>query len=185
MFGQTPGANGGSMGMVPKLWSGVRRSKAVARFVEAVARYCGMIERLSGSRRAWAVRTLRAVTELEAAACALPPVAMEPEGPFPRRLDDSERIFNRLLGWLGPRGGYFVTLNGDEVRVSGCPADDLRDIYCDLRPGLERWRGGPSEADAIIVWEWTATYQNWLYRDVQGATRALLAMSVGREIGDL
>lgn len=164
----------------------MRASKRVARFVEALARYCSLIERLRGARRSWAIRTLRAVTELEAAACALPPVEMVPAGPFPlRAAAESERVFNRLLGWLGPRGGYFVTFHDDHVRVSGCPADDLRDIYCDLKPGLDRWLAGPSEADGIIVWEWAVTFRSWLYRDMEGAVRALLAMSIGREIGEL
>lgn len=140
-----------------------RSDDPVEAFGELAASYCALIEQLEGHDpqdvldRLWVL-----LPALISGATQLPEV--EPttgaEAPEISHVEWSER-FGTLNAVLGERGSYWTTMEVQadrEPAVVNLPlADDLADIWRDLRGGLDSLASTGVVADA--VWEWRFTFE--------------------------
>ncbi len=125
-------------------------SRETAAFVVQALQFCDFIERASGlamTERLMAAR--RRLLELYTAGIALPHV--EPPEGFDAGADPP-----RPDGWAGFDKFEFYWEVFDpyvnEAAVAGSLSDDLLDVYCDVRRGLDLWKSKAPRAAAI--WEW-------------------------------
>ena len=78
-----------------------------------------------------------------------------------RSLENEDRfeLFTRLYEALGERDGYNYEYDAREgQRLSGTLADDITDIYFDLKRGLELFEQYPSEP-AIAASDWQQSFE--------------------------
>jgi len=102
-------------------------------------RYCTVIESLDDDNRESLGQLNEILPRLHAAMAAVP---LQEDGSYDPSVDLDQRfeLFSRLRRLLGDLDGYWmeydVTPNLQEM--SGSLADDLTDIYCELKYGLKR-----------------------------------------------
>lgn len=86
--------------------------------------------------------------------------------PAPREIREAEIEIDRrsiaapmgdLLELLGDEAFYDEVFDPtrDEELVKGCIADDLTDIYTDLKEGYLKWRIDTDESRDEALWDWT------------------------------
>ena len=139
-------------------------------------RYCGVIERApSIERQEFASDLQVALTGLLDAAGRLPEVEPSsvdlPDGPT---LDEWRDRFAAVQEALGDWSGYWTThspATEDGEAVLLPLADDLADIWRDMKRGLTALDAGSAEAD--VMWEWRfGFWTHWGHH----ATEALRAL---------
>src|SRR5262249_47672920 len=164
---------------------GLSSDPAVARFVQAARAYCVLIESPSPDRQGWAGSVLAALADLYAAAVALPEPDLDEFGCVPvdqgMTHPEWEALWRRLRDVLGRPRRYRAycaptepPAAGDEP-VVGDLADDLADIYGDVKGGLLAWDAGGDEgylAEVVYGWKQPGFTSHWGVHAV-GAMRAL------------
>jgi hypothetical protein len=167
----------------------LRDQTDVANFERDALTFCDLIESCDAVRRGPFVwRVGDALAELYAAATKLPPV--EPtDADADVDVDESALIsstgysdlFSRLSEHLGELDIYRVVFDpyDAEEPVTGSLADDLADIYRDIKSGFLALDRGDDEAD--VIWEWRFSFgTHWGLH----ALRALYAIhSITRTAG--
>lgn len=110
--------------------------------------YCELVDclREADSRWLYAVATLLPRLHAAVAALNLP----EPRnGHHPTTdLDARFELYSQIRNMLGDRDSYWMEFDvaDDEQNMSGSLADDLTDIYCELKNGLKYIDGNPDKA---------------------------------------
>ncbi|MCU7934244.1 MAG: DUF5063 domain-containing protein [Candidatus Thiodiazotropha sp. (ex Dulcina madagascariensis)] len=117
--------------------------------LEALARnYCELVESLQEGNTQWLQEVAGLLPRLHAAVATL-------NLPTPRNthhtaadLDARFELYTFLRQLLGDRDGYWMEFDvaGDGQSMSGSLADDLTDIYCELKSGLNMLDGQPQRA---------------------------------------
>lgn len=117
--------------------------------LEALARsYCELVESLQDGNTEWLQEVAGLLPRLHEAVYAL-------NLPTPRNthytaadLDARFELYTFLRTLLGERDGYWMEFDvvGDGLSMSGSLADDLTDIYCELKSGLNKLDGEPEQA---------------------------------------
>ena len=103
-------------------------------------RYCELIEALDEGDRGPLARLNELLPRLHAAMTAVGPgkddTFFDPEVDLDRRFE----LFSRLHRLLGDLDSYWMEydVTPDRQEMSGSLADDLTDIYCELKNGLAR-----------------------------------------------
>lgn len=89
-------------------------------------------------------------------------------------MDEWHRLFRSLRRKLGTCDQYWKFFNPfvKDKPVLGSLADDLADIYGDIRPGLQLYKHGSSDAKRTAIWNWRFHISHW-GRHATGALRAL------------
>lgn len=136
-----------------------------SRFPELadVARdYCDLIDHLDDvDARDLLAQVACLLPRLHAAVVALPRVCVD--GPVAQAVDLETRfaLYRRLREKLGVCDAYWMLYDLEPAmrNKSGSLADDLTDIYFDLRRGLAHIEGGSPFACARAVWDWSRTYE--------------------------
>lgn len=152
-------------------------------FTEAATDYCRWIEDDAGGSTDCVRRSL---ARLYAAAWDLPDVE-----PADVELPDiSHEAWSRVFGRLGrrlPFGLYWTLtqpvaadLAGPDEPTCGDLADDLADIWRDLKPGLDAWPDADEDARRAIVWEWRLSFRTHWGRHAADAMAVL-----GQESADV
>lgn len=125
-------------------------------------RYCELIETRTTNHGIWLVRIAELLPRLHAGVSAL--VAAEPlasEPPEPVDLDARFELFGQLRDLLAERDAYWLEFDSVADGMSamtGSLADDLTDIYCELKQGLLLFDLHPDLAAAT----WALGYrQHW------------------------
>ena len=155
-----------------KMVNGLKIEPAVETFAEIAQRYCSWAESPFGESRDEMLTARRLLAELHRAAIDLPDM-----GPG----EDTEDAVS-ADGWAAVRGrflrlpvdGYWDVFNPleEEAPVFNSLADDLSDIYRDLKEGLLLYaRGQVVEA----VWEWRFNFEIHWGAHLTGAQRAVHA----------
>lgn len=144
----------------------------------AAERYCGVVERAPGiDRQEFASGVQVALVGLLDAAGRLPEV--EPsnvdlrDGPT---LDEWSNRFAAVQEVLGGWSGYWTTHSptSEEGEPVLLPlADDLADIWRDMKRGLLALDAGAAEDD--VIWEWRFGFRTHWGRHATEALRALHA----------
>jgi hypothetical protein len=116
--------------------------------------YCSLIESARDAGDGWLRELAELLPRLHAAVAALGP-ASEPNGePMRADLDARFDLFTRLRRLLGDRDGYWLEFDvvQEGQQMSGSLADDLTDIYCELKFGLTRLESEDDPEPTLDGW---------------------------------
>lgn len=143
----------------------IREHPDVVAFKETAERYCVLFESEPTDANQWVEMVLSALAQLYAAAHRLPDFYLSDNAlDVPDSLDISREDWQSLFAFiqdiLGPQDFYWAYF--DPVEPSnpagepscGSLADDLADIYRDIKPGLRAWETGDDRFLESIVFEW-------------------------------
>ena len=151
-----------------------------ATFREAATRFCAHIterDRMTTTRFLTVLPGHLAA--LYAAAAALPEVAPDVESPERDRNELAEwrPLFEALGAKIGPHRYYSETSDPSkpdaQETVTGDLADDLADIYGDLRTGLAFEVAAGREAPNDVLWTWRFDFESHWGRHATSALRAV------------
>lgn len=108
--------------------------------LEIARRYCRAIESLEEGNRQPLAELNEILPQLHAAMTALTPAHEEAGDDTSVDLDQRFELFSRLHRLLGDLDAYWMEydVTPDRQEMSGSLADDLTDIYCELKNGLTR-----------------------------------------------
>jgi hypothetical protein len=136
------------------------QENAVESMVEAARNFCAHVEAFDDKQvDAWLHTMASMLPRLHEAARELG--AMQSVAVHERSLEDEGRfeLFTRLYEALGERDGYNYEFDAREgQRLSGSLADDITDIYFDLKRGLELFEQYPAEP-AIAASDWQQSFE--------------------------
>ncbi|MGD2084156.1 MAG: DUF5063 domain-containing protein [Chromatiales bacterium] len=122
----------------------------------SVARaYCELIEAADQGNGSWLAKLADLLPRLHAAIKRLDPPADKSEHTLVADLDARFELFSHLRELLGDRDGYWMEfdVSSEEQQMSGSLADDLTDIYCELKHGLRLLERDPAEPlNALDGW---------------------------------
>lgn len=148
--------------------------------------YCGLIEQAAVKKppSRWLTDVAALLPRINAAVAALQD-DLRPERWDDQDLDARFDLYARLHELLGELDAYWLEFDalGDEACRSGSLADDLTDIYCELKSGLELAGAAPEKAadgteQAVANWR-TGYLKHW-GRHVIDAQRHLMDLDVLR-----
>lgn len=143
----------------------------IARFAVAARDFCGAADGCPLDTRAM----LTALLRLLVAAQELPDTAPSFRDASPTHAGvtaDTDRVAANVVDSLGSAGHYRMIYDPqhDEEPCVGSLADDLGDIYRDLRRGLDLFdRDAPADA----AWEWRFAYETHWGDHATDAVRVL------------
>jgi uncharacterized protein DUF5063 len=143
----------------------LRSDPGVNAFRIAATRYCELFESQPIDHEQWLREALFALSQLYATAHALPDVSIEDNAldvPDEMRMNHTEwsMLFQRIQEILGHQDFYWAYFDPTEPRdtkdeaTCGSLADDLADIYRDVKPGLLVWETQNDEYLASVVFDW-------------------------------
>lgn len=124
--------------------------------IEAARSYCELFEGLDELNdemgAAWLGQVARLLPRLHLAIADLGYQSKRNGLPMVRcDLDDRFELYTRLHGLLGDKDPYWMEYDlVDEQTKSGSLADDLTDIFCELKRGLEMLEGHPEEPSRAL-----------------------------------
>ena len=138
---------------------------AVSAFRQAAERVCLGLESPPGDAQLWVETLLVSLASLYAAGHLLPGVvyyddrAEVPEA-FDVSNDEWREVYGRVQGILGVQTLYRSYFDPTELSKPveeefGDLADDLADIYRDVKPGLRAWESGDDRLIPGIIFNWT------------------------------
>lgn len=143
-------------------------------------RYCELIETSGQDNPAWLRRVAMLLPRLHAAMTSAHPETAA-EHVHPVDLDARFELFSHLRDLLADRDGYFLEFDraheGPDA-MTGSLADDLTDIYCDLKAGLRAYETDPTHAlDA-----WSTGYDCHWGQHLVDAERHLAALAAANRL---
>jgi uncharacterized protein DUF5063 len=148
---------------------------AVDDFAQAATRFCSVIE-LAGALelRRWLIDIEAALARVYASAAALPDV-----GPATDRThagmssEEWSSLYQHLRAQLGEADRYWVIFDAhhSESLASASLADDLADIYSELRRGIEASLSGAPPED--VIFDWRESFESHWSRHALGALGAI------------
>jgi len=124
---------------------------------DVAASYCNLIERVDVNDEGWLAELANILPRLHAAVAALGTDEHCPDHSMMPDLDARFELFAELRALLGNRDSYWMEFDvaQDGQYMSGSLADDLTDIYCELKHGLRLLEQEPERA----VDDWRSGYQ--------------------------
>lgn len=94
--------------------------------------------------------------------------------------DEWAKIFNALRAKFGKHDSYWLVFNpyfpGKDDPVQGSLADDIADIYRDLKVGLNCWGSDSKSKVEDSVWHWKFNFEQHWGRHLGEALRALYTL---------
>jgi len=109
-----------------------------ADMLESAREYCRLIEDTDEYSDAWLARLLELLPRMHAQVSVLSDARIGFDLPCEPDLDARFELFSRLHALLGERDGYWLEFDGmpGAQSMTGSLADDLTDIYCELKNAL-------------------------------------------------
>lgn len=151
-------------------------SQAIVRMAQAAQAYCELIEQAEaldarGLQQLYSAlaRLHAAVDDLAEAEAAVPHLTAD--------LDARFELYSHLKTVLGPRDGYWMEFDashGDAIKT-GSLADDLTDIYCELKAGLALLDQDPQLAER----NWRQGFRTHWGQHLVDAARHLFGLCAG------
>jgi len=130
-------------------------SPSALDLAQVARNYCELIENSSSNSDEWIAKVAVLLPRLHAAVSSLGKNETSEEHVLVVDLDARFELFTHLRELLGTKDGYWMEYDvaEDGQSMSGSLADDLTDIYCELKHGLgvldgepytavEQWRRG-------------------------------------------
>lgn len=142
-----------------------------------VQEYCALVDALDGGDRAPLARLNDLLPRLHAAMVAIGPQSRDEACEAQFDLDQRFELFSRLHRVLGDLDAYWMEydVTPDRQEMSGSLADDLTDIYCELKNGLNRLESSNDTDDTLG--HWRAGFCRHWGQHVVDAERHLYALS--------
>ena len=141
--------------------------------------YCALIDHAKPADAAWLERLFRLLPRLHAAITTLKPARGDALLPVQIDIDERFELYSHLREGLGDRDGYWMEYdNGNAIsplHMSGSLADDLADIYFDLKSGLELLSQVRPER---VLRFWQRSYELHWGQHLVDAERHLYALKV-------
>lgn len=143
----------------------IRENAQALAFKNAAERYCALLESVPADGNGWTEQVLEALACLYAAAHSLPELGLsDSASDMPDSLDVTREEWKSVhalaKGVLGTQEMYWAYFDPsepaetDEKAVVHSLADDLADIYRDVKPGLRAWQTGDDVMLRTIVFGW-------------------------------
>jgi hypothetical protein len=129
-------------------------SPKVHDILQTAGQYCRLIESAEDGSDRWLHELTELLPRLHAAMTGIEPLAEGLGDPIKADLDARFDLFTRLRQLLGDRDGYWLEFDvaQDGQQMSGSLADDLTDIYCELKFGLKRLESDVDPNDTLVGW---------------------------------
>jgi hypothetical protein len=110
----------------------------VSEVADLATSYCRLIESSDAGSTHWLAGVAELLPRLHAAVLSLEPEVGVDEEPLAADLDARFELYTHLRVLLGDRDGYWLEFDriGEHCTMTGSLADDLTDIYCELKHGL-------------------------------------------------
>lgn len=150
----------------------------VGELLEIARRYCTLIESLEeGERGPLLTQLNELLPRLHAAMTGAGPWSDENPEDAAVDLDQRFELFSRLHRLLGDLDSYWMEydVTPDRQEMSGSLADDLTDIYCELKNGLTRLERNHDARRTLGRWR-SGFCKDW-GQHVVDAERHLYALS--------
>ncbi|MES9900926.1 MAG: DUF5063 domain-containing protein [Sedimenticola sp.] len=115
---------------------------------EIAKAYCSLIESVENTDSDWLSRMAELLPQLHAAVDALGVLDDQNEYLLAPDLDSRFEMYTELRRLLGQRDSYWMEFDvaQDGQNMTGSLADDLTDIYCELKYGLGLFEHEPIQA---------------------------------------
>lgn len=155
--------------------------------IAVVREYCAMIDHRfhEAGNDGWLAKMAELLPRLHFAVSSVQRVVSQ-RGRIPRAdLEARFELYSRLKAALGDRDSYWLEFDVavDGQAMSGSLADDLTDIYCELKQGLEILERQPNRLyEAIGTWE-TGYRLHWGQHLVD-AERHLYNLQASNQLAD-
>lgn len=129
----------------------------VSEMIELARRYCALIESSGRGDDAWLRGVAALLPRLQAAVSCLNGRVYHREVMLAADLDARFELYTHLRDLLGERDGYWLEFDrvDDSHAMTGSLADDLTDIYCELKHGLRLVEQAPE----LAVQGWVDGYE--------------------------
>lgn len=157
------------------------QSAALAEMVSVASDYCRLIDDGGKACRDWLEQLFRLMPRLHSAVTVLAALDADDAPPCPVDLDERFELYSQLRRLLGERDRYWLEFDAapEEMHMSGSLADDLTDIYFDLRHGLELFDEiWPHRAAQV----WQSSYRVHWGQHLVDAERHLYALKVRNQL---
>jgi len=150
-------------------------SRVFLEMIDLARRYCELIETSGADAGKWLVRIADLLPRLHAAITSLDGRSPCVEVGLNPDLDARFELYTHLRELLGERDAYWLEFDrvGDPQVMTGSLADDLTDIYCELKHGLRLVDEQPERA----VEDWLSGYEHHWGRHLLDAQRHLSALA--------
>jgi hypothetical protein len=146
------------------------------------SRYCDLIDASGRDRPLWLREVASVLPRLHAAMTSLHYSAPHAEYDHPVDLDARFELYSHLRELLADRDGYFLEFDcaheGADA-MTGSLADDLTDIYCELKHGLRAFQSNPARA----LEGWFLGYECHWGQHLVDAQRHLAALAAANRLG--
>ena len=153
-----------------------------SNMVKAAEEYCKLIESSGSGDHDWLARVFSLLPRLHSAITA----QMKQNGhvitPLDANLENRFELFTELHSLLGERDAYWMEYDmlQEEEHKSGSLADDLTDIYCELKSGLNQLQ--QDQDYSRILDNWKYGYQMHWGRHLVDAERHLYELSTKNQL---
>lgn len=119
--------------------------------IAAAREYCSAIETAEEHPDRWLLDISRLLPQLHAALAALGMPETEKAHGMYADLEARFELYSQLHRLLGERDSYWLAYDAmsNGYQPTGSLADDLTDIYCELKYGLAIYDGGAGENESL------------------------------------
>jgi hypothetical protein len=136
-------------------------------------RYCELIDASAYDQRLWLREVATLLPRLQAAIASIRAQDSALGCPTAIDLDARFEMFSRLRRLLADRDGYWLEFDRAGEGMTGSLADDLTDIYCELKSGLGCYARSPELALAA----WASGFDRHWGRHLVDAERHLALLA--------
>jgi len=142
--------------------------------------YCELIENSTSHDDRWLAQVASLLPKLHVAVESLKDDSRRRNYALMGDLDARFELYTHLRGLLGNRDGYWMEFDvaGDGQAMSGSLADDLTDIYCELKHGLKVMEGEPG----LALEEWRQGFRMHWGQHLLDAERHLYELRARGEL---
>lgn len=139
--------------------------------------YCALIEAVGEDAQGWLKHVVQVLPQLHAAISAVLELDESRGNPLEANLDVRFSLFRKLHQILGEKDAYWMEYDlGHEECKSGSLADDLTDIYCELKQGLRMLEQENADPEVVLL-NWREGYKIHWGRHLLDAERHLYELS--------
>jgi len=123
-------------------------SRNAPEMINLAQRYCELIEASSAELASWLEDVAELLPRLHAAVTSLNGKSYVGDITLTPDLDARFELYTHLVELLGDRDSYWLEFDriDDSVTMTGSLADDLTDIYCELKHGLRTVDANPEQS---------------------------------------
>ena len=168
---------------VRKQQEGAGVSKKFEDMLIVAREYCAVIESISEGNPDWLDQVSRLLPQLHASIAALSDKRGKNGEYLEPNLDSRFELFSKLRRLLGEKDAYWMEFDTtmDDAHKSGSLADDLTDIYCELKYGLACLDEEVVDPDHILS-QWRSGYRLHWGRHLVDAERHLYELSTKNQL---